>query len=120
MSSGRIAPSKRAFAIHECSAVTGACLMTRREVFQELGGFAAAFGVNFNDVDYCLRARERGYRVVFTPFARLFHHEFATRAPNERVPEAGRFRQRWAEVVRRDPYYNPNLSLWHSDCSVRL
>ncbi len=109
-----------AFTIRECSAVTGACLMTRQEVHEELGGFDETFGVNFNDVDYCLRVQERGYRVVFTPFARLFHYEFATRARNERVPEMNRFQQRWADTVRRDPYYNPNLSLRHDDYSVRL
>lgn len=110
----------RAFTIHECSAVTGACLMTRREVFETLGGFDEGFPVNFNDVDYCLRVRERGYRVVFTPFARLFHHEFATRQRDEWPPEAGSFRRRWLESAGRDPYYSPNLSLRHADYSVRL
>ncbi len=94
--------------------------MTRREIFEALRGFDETFGVNFNDVDYCLRVRERGYRVVFTPFARLLHHEFATRDRDERPPEADPFRRRWLESAWRDPYYNPNLSLRHTDCSVRL
>lgn len=110
----------RAMVSHECSAVTGACLMTRREVFESVGGFDETFGVNFNDVDYCLRLRERGYRVVFTPFARLCHHEFGTRARDEWPPEADRFRARWVGPAWRDPYYNPNLSLRHTDYSVRL
>jgi GT2 family glycosyltransferase len=109
-----------AYAIRECSAVTGACLMTRREVFETLGGFDETFAVNFNDVDYCLRVRERGFRVVFTPYARLMHHEFATREREKWPPEAERFRRRWVEPAWVDPYYNPNLSLRHTDCSVRL
>ena len=76
--------------------------------------------MNFNDVDYCLRARESGYRVVFTPYARLIHHEFATRERESWPPEAERFRRRWAEPPRHDPCYNPNLSLRHTERSVRL
>lgn len=109
-----------AFAVRECAAVTGACLMTRRDVFETLAGFDEAFAVNFNDVDYCLRAREKGFRVMFTPYARLIHHEFATREREDRPPEADRFRRRWVEPAWQDPYYNPNLSLRHTDCSVRL
>jgi GT2 family glycosyltransferase len=108
----------RSVTVHECSAVTGACLMTRREVFEKVGGFDEAFPVNFNDVDYCLRVRERGYRVLFTPHAPLLHHEFATRAWEPEPPEADLFQRRWGHV--RDPYHNPNLSLRHTDCSVRL
>lgn len=108
----------RALTIHECAAVTGACLMTRRAVWERLDGFDEAFPENFNDVDYCLRAGRAGFRVVFTPFAVLLHHEFATRPHRERVPEAALFRQRWAETV--DPYYSRNLSLRHTDCSVQL
>lgn len=109
-----------AFTIHECSAVTGACLMTRREVFDALDGFDETFAVNFNDVDYCLRARESGFQVVFTPYARLIHHEFATREREKWPPEAERFRRRWVAPAWQDPYHNPNLSLRHTDCSVRL
>jgi GT2 family glycosyltransferase len=109
-----------AFAIRECSAVTGACLMTRREVFETLGGFDETFAVNFNDVDYCLRVRASGFRVMFTPYARLIHHEFATREREKWPPEAERFRRRWVEPAWQDPFYNPNLSLRHTDCSVRL
>jgi GT2 family glycosyltransferase len=108
----------RALTIHECAAVTGACFMTRREVWEALGGFDEAFPENFNDVDYCLRAARLGLRVVFTPFARLLHHEFATRHHRPWPPEAALFRERWAGAV--DPYYSRNLSLRHTDCSVQL
>src|SRR5262249_30246175 len=63
---------------HNCAAVTGACLMTRREVFHELGGFDESFPLNYNDVDYCLRLRQAGYRIVYTPHATLSHYEGAT------------------------------------------
>jgi GT2 family glycosyltransferase len=108
----------RALTIHECAAVTGACLMTRREVWETLAGFDEAFPENFNDVDYCLRAARLGLRVVFTPFARLLHHEFATRRQRPWPPEATLFRERWGGTV--DPYYSRNLSLRHTDCSVQL
>lgn len=94
--------------------------MTRREVFETLGGFDEVFAVNVNDVDYCLRVRESGFRVVFTPYARLIHHEFATREREKWPPKAERFRRRWVEPAWQDPCYNPNLSLRHTDCSVRL
>jgi O-antigen biosynthesis protein len=108
----------RAMTIHECAAVTGACFMTRRDVWETLAGFDEAFPENFNDVDYCLRAARLGLRVVFTPFARLLHHEFATRHHRLWLPEAALFRERWGGAV--DPYYSRNLSLRHTDCSVQL
>jgi GT2 family glycosyltransferase len=92
---------------HNCAAVTGACLMTRRDVFAEAGGFDETFPLNYNDIDYCLRARKLGYRVVFTPHARLIHHESVTK-PGVFKEELDAFHARWGEVV--DPYYNPNLN----------
>jgi GT2 family glycosyltransferase len=100
-----------AVGIRNYSAVSAACLMTRRSVFDEVGGFDPQFPIDFNDVDYCLRVRRAGYRVVFTPYARLTHHEQAStgrRQPSAR--DEARFRERWAVVLERDPYYNPNLS----------
>jgi GT2 family glycosyltransferase len=108
----------RALTIHECAAVTGACLMTRRGVWEAVGGFDETFPDDYNDVDYCLRLARHGYRVVFTPFARLLHHEFASRTQRPRPAEVRRFRDRWADAV--DPYYSRNLSLHHTDCSVQL
>jgi GT2 family glycosyltransferase len=98
--------------IHNASAVTAACMMTRREVFWELGGFEEQLQVAYNDVDFCLRAREKGYVVVYTPYATLYHDEGSTRArlgPAQPEADAELFRKRWAGY--RDPYYNPNLDL---------
>jgi GT2 family glycosyltransferase len=89
-------------------AVTAACMMTRAEVFQSLGGFDVAFPLNYNDADYCLRLRERGLRCVCTPYARLLHHESVTRdgfAP----AEVAAFHRRWRDRLPRDPFYNPNF-----------
>ena len=81
---------------HNCAAVTGACLMTRRDVFDEAGGFDESFPLNYNDVDYCLRVRKLGYRVVFTPHAQLMHHESVTKA-GVFEEELDAFRARWGD-----------------------
>jgi GT2 family glycosyltransferase len=102
------------------SCVTGACLLTRRDVFLEVGGFdEERLPVTFNDVDLCLKIGRAGYRIVYTPFARLYHHESASRR-RTRVegPEALVIRERWPEVLKRDPYYNPNLSRERADFSL--
>jgi O-antigen biosynthesis protein len=97
--------------IRNYSAVSGACLMTRREVFNAVGGFDEALGTHGGDIDYCLKVGEAGYRVVFTPYARLTHHE-AGRLGEQPVSGATteRLRARWGERFDRDPFYNPNLS----------
>lgn len=98
--------------VMNCSAVTGACMMARREVFEQMGGFDKNLEVAFNDVDFCLRARQQGYLVVFTPFAVLYHHESATRGRLHPEENEQFFRRRWGKPGEyRDPYYNPNLSL---------
>jgi GT2 family glycosyltransferase len=102
-----------------CSAVTGACLMTRTEVFRSLGGFEEALPLNYNDVDYCLRVIRGGRRVVCTPHARLYHHELGTRKPEVRPEEAEFFRRSWGAAWADDPYYNPNLSTKHLDYRIR-
>jgi GT2 family glycosyltransferase len=110
-------------AIRNTSAVTAACLMTRRAVFEEVGGFDEAFEVAYNDVDLCLRLRERGYLVVYTPYAVLRHHQSASRGPYDPVRDARAerlLRERWRHVFERgDPYYNPNLTLERADFSLR-
>ncbi len=101
------------------SAVTGACLLTRRVVFDELGGFdEAQLPVTFSDVDLCLKMRSAGYLIVYTPFAKLFHHESATRHRSAEPRESDVIRARWADVIARDPYYNPNLSRAAADFSL--
>jgi GT2 family glycosyltransferase len=102
--------------VRDVSAVTGACLLTRRGLYLELGGLDEALAVAYNDTDYCLRLRARGYRVLFTPLAELYHHESASRGVDRRgaarfEAELALMRCRWGELLRRDPFYNPNLSL---------
>lgn len=100
------------------SAITGACMAFRREVFDQVGGFDEAFPVAFNDVDYCLRVRSKGLRIVWTPDAVLEHVESATRgadvAPERHaraIAALGRLRQRWSRVLDDDPFYNPNFAV---------
>ena len=99
------------------SAVTGACLMTRAEVFASVGGFSEHFPLNYNDVDYCLKVRGRGLRIVYTPYAKLYHHESVSKAGTDEE-ELAAFKAEWAERLRRDPYYNPNLSMQTCDFRV--
>jgi GT2 family glycosyltransferase len=102
------------------SAVTAACLMSRREVFDQVGGFDETFPIDFNDVDYCLRVRRAGYRIVYTPYARLYHHESASFGARQQDPAgAAEMQRRWADVIARDPYYNPNLTRDFPDFRLR-
>ena len=101
------------------SCVTGACLLTRRDVFIEVGGFdEERLAMAFNDVDLCLKMRRAGYLIVYTPFAKLYRHELAGRPMPSEPREAGVMRERWPELLQRDPYYNPNLSREHADFSL--
>jgi GT2 family glycosyltransferase len=91
-------------------AVTGACLMTRRDIFDEVGGLSPTFPINYNDVDYCLKLYHSGRRMVFDPYAELFHFETSSRETGS-VSEAEleALRARWGRILRRDPYYNPGF-----------
>jgi GT2 family glycosyltransferase len=101
------------------SAVTGACLLTRREVFEEVGGFdEERLPVTFSDVDLCLKMRRAGYRVIYVPFAKLYHYESGTRRPAVEPLETEVMRERWPDVLKHDPYYNPNLSRERADFSL--
>ncbi len=96
-----------------CLAVTGACLMIRQEVFQQLGGLDEDFPLNFNDIDLCLRAYQAGYRNVVTPFAQLIHYESASRQQGLKPKEWQHLNDKWSKYLKslgKDPYYNPNLS----------
>lgn len=116
----------RAVHTQDLSAVTAACMLTKRELFISLGGLDAEhFPVEFNDVDYCLRVRDRGQRVVFTPYAALYHYESASRKVEAEKSKSHRIRQeerhfcrRWKRVLSRDPFYNPNLSRVRADFSL--
>jgi GT2 family glycosyltransferase len=94
------------------SAVTGACLGIRAELFRRLGGFDADFPNNYNDVDLCLRVREAGYRVVYEPGALLRHYEGQTRKLYVDYAEREKFYLRWRQILERpDPHYNPAILL---------
>ena len=96
--------------VRNMSSVCGACMLVDRDLFEKLGGFDEGIAVEYNDVDLCLRALERGQRVVFTPRAQLLHDERASRGAEVHPRDNSRFRQRWGQLIRAgDPYYNPNL-----------
>ncbi len=102
-------------AIREYSAVTAACMMMRREIFDKVGGFDEEFAIGFNDTDLCLRVGTAGYKVLLDPYAVLYHHKSATRASTSQIdhPEdAARLRRRWSSLLERgDAFYSPLLSL---------
>jgi len=114
--------------IQNLSAVTAACMMMRKEVFLEVNGFDENLKVAFNDVDLCLRIREKGYLVVYTPYANLYHYESLTRGYEDNPEKQARFlkevqyiRQKWGYVIDKgDPYYNPNLTLEKEDFSIKI
>jgi GT2 family glycosyltransferase len=93
-------------------------------VFDEVGGFDEAFAISYNDVDLCLRIRQRGYWVVYTPYAALYHHQSASRGPYDPVSDKiyeDLLRERWGGMLETgDPQYNPNLTREGFDFSVRL
>lgn len=112
----------------DVSAVTGACLLVKKSLYQEAGGLDEGFAVSLNDVDFCLKLRQKGLLNVFTPFAELFHYESVSRGLDDSGEKAARydreserFRQKWKEVLAKgDPYYNPNFSLDRSDFSLKV
>ena len=109
-------------------AVTGACLMMRKSLFEELGGLDEGFAVSLNDVDLCIRAWKSGHVNVFTPFAELYHFESVSRGLDDKGEKAKRydresavFREKWKDLLEKgDPYYNPNFSLDRSDFALKL
>jgi GT2 family glycosyltransferase len=104
----------------EVSAVTGACLMMRKSLFEEIGGFNPHFFTAYQDVDLCLRLRARDLRVICTPRAMLIHHESVSRQSYYDMVDRMLLLDRWEEVIQRgDPYYNPNLDLERGDYSPR-
>lgn len=108
--------------IRNYSAVTGACMMVRKEVYFEAGGLNEKdLAVTFNDVDFCLRLREKGYLIVYTPYARLYHHESLSRGYDVNLEEV-KFMQREHRSILNsgDPYYNPNLTRERFDFSLRV
>lgn len=110
------------------TAVTGACLMVKKSLFEKVGGLDIGFAVSLNDVDFCLKLRKEGYLNVFTPFAELYHFESISRGLDDSGEKAKRynkesevFRDKWKEeLAKGDPYYNPNFSLDRSDYSLKI
>ena len=114
----------RLITTHEVAAVTAACLLMRRDAFEEINGFDEALAVGFGDVDLCLRTLERGWRVLYCPHATLLHHESFTRGKtvgyDPHPEDSALFAQRWSTFLQQgDPYFNPGLSLQHTCWQVR-
>ena len=116
----------RAATVQDFSAVTGACLLVKTSVWDEVGGLDEKFAVAFNDVDFCLRVRDAGCRIAWTPYAELVHYESKSRGGDEKDPvKARRFEQEkqrlyavhGRENILQDPYYSPNLTLDREDFS---
>jgi GT2 family glycosyltransferase len=105
--------------LNQYSALTGACFMVRTSVFDEVGGFDESFGTEYNDVDFCLKIIEAGYRNLYVPHCELYHYESMSRGHphstsesyKKHVKEVNLFRKKWKKYVENDPCYNPNLSL---------
>ncbi|MFG6330770.1 MAG: glycosyltransferase family 2 protein [Lachnospiraceae bacterium] len=109
------------------TAVTAACLLVKRSIYDEVGGLDETFTISLNDVDFCLKIGRKGYRNIFTPFAELYHYESKTRGMEEGEKlrryekECAHFREKWkAELEAGDPCYNPNFSLDYSDFTLRF
>jgi glycosyltransferase involved in cell wall biosynthesis len=108
----------RAIVHQSYSAVTAACLVVRKSVFEQVEGLDESLAIAFNDVDFCLRVRAVGYRNVWTPYAQMYHHESASRGTEDTPAKKARFEQecalirtRWADITAYDPTYSPNLAL---------
>jgi hypothetical protein len=113
----------RAQLLQSFSAVTAACLVVRKALYEQVGGLDEEhLGVAYNDVDFCLRLREAGFRNLWTPYAELLHHESATRglevadeSRDRLAREAEWMLSRWGDLIANDPAYNPNLTLNFED-----
>lgn len=117
----------RIFCPQDYSAVTAACLMTKKSVFEEVGGMDPQLQVAYNDIDYCLKVRKTGRLVVYNPFATLHHYEYKSRGTENTAEKLARYNRevdlfttRWADLISAgDPYYNPNLTRRYQDFSLR-
>ena len=117
----------RILCAQDYSAVTAACMMTKRQAFEAVGGMTGELAVAFNDVDYCLKVRKHGWLVVYDPYAEMHHYESKSRGYEDSPEKVERFNgeveillSRWRDQIEQgDPYYNPNLTLDNSDFSLR-
>lgn len=125
---GRSGYLHKASIMQDMSAVTAACMMMKRKAFEDAGGFTEELAVAFNDVDLCLKAGQKGWRIVYDPFAELIHDESKTRGPEDSPEKVRRFqneieymRVHWLKILKEgDPMYNPNLSLKKWNYSLRV
>lgn len=115
----------RAQVSQNLSAVTAACLVVKRSIYNAVGGLDESFQVAYNDVDFCLRVKAAGYNNIYTPDAELYHHESKTRGSDSTPQNSERFEsekvlllEKWSEVIKHDPAYNPNLTRSREDFSV--
>ena len=113
--------------VQNLSAVTAACLVIRKQLYEEVGGMEERLQVAFNDVDFCLKVKEAGYRNVWTPYAELYHHESKSRGYEDTKEKKQRFhsevefmKTKWGGILKQDPYYNPNLTLVREDFSLKI
>ena len=117
----------RMISVQEISAVTAACMMVKKSEFDSVKGFDETFQVAFNDIDLCMKFCAAGKKIVFTPYAELYHYESKSRGledtPEKQFrfdKEVKRFQEKWAQQLEMgDPYYSPNLSVTEGDCSLR-
>ena len=113
--------------VQEMSAVTAACMMVKTSVFKSVDGFDEELKVAFNDIDLCMKVRSKEEKIIFTPYAELYHYESKSRGmedtPEKQLRfsrEVNCFRRKWErELLKGDPYYSPNLTLNNTDCSLR-
>ena len=117
----------RMISVQEISAVTAACMMVKKSDFDAVGGLDETVQVAFNDIDLCMKFRAAGKKIIFTPYAELYHYESKSRGledtPEKQFrfdKEVKRFQEKWAQQLEmEDPYYSPNLSVTEGDCSLR-
>lgn len=117
----------RMISVQEISAVTAACMMVKKSDFDAVGGLDETFQVAFNDIDLCMKFRAAGKKIIFTPYAELYHYESKSRGLEDTLEkqfrfdkEVKRFQEKWAQQLEmEDPYYSPNLSVTEGDCSLR-
>lgn len=118
----------RTIIARDCSAVTAACIMVKRKVFEEVGGFNPELAVAFNDIDFCLKVRKAGYLILYNPYAELYHYESKSRGQEDTEEKIRRFQreieifhERWYDfLLKGDPYYNSNLTLAETNFGLRL
>ena len=117
----------RIICAQDYSAVTAACMMVKKSVFEDVGGLTEELKVAFNDVDFCMKVRQAGKLVVYNPYAEVYHYESKSRGLEDTPEKVARFNneikifsERWPEILKNgDPYYNPNLTLKSQDFSLR-